>query len=130
MGNVIIFVAVLFVLIGATSTPLGVAISDFLLAGIVPGTNIQLPWYVSLLLAPLAIYVLSLLLVANISIIAKAQAAITSEPHDTKREIRRRFKRLKGSVAVMQNRARPVIDIVVASATKRRRKIADSAIEH
>ena len=126
MGSVIIFVAVFFVLVGTTNSPLGVAISDFLLAGIVPGTSIQLPWYISLLLTPLAIYLLSLALVANMDTIARAQAAITPETHDTKREIRRRFKRLKGSVASIQGRARPVIDIVVASAAKRRRKIIDS----
>lgn len=56
MVNVFIFLMATIVLIGTTNGPLGQAISWFLLAGIIPGTSIQLPWYFIFTTAPLLAY--------------------------------------------------------------------------
>lgn len=59
MAHALVLIAAVAVLLGATNGPVGRAISNFVLMGIIPGTSIQIPWYVSLLLTPFLLFGLS-----------------------------------------------------------------------
>lgn len=79
MANVLIFVFVILVAVGMTNTPFGLGISNFLLAGIIPGTDYQLPWYVSLMITPAVLLMLGLLLYNNISTFKRAHRSIAHQ---------------------------------------------------
>ncbi len=49
-------VVALLVLFGMTNDTTSSAIINFLMAGVIPGTSIQLPWYVVLVLVPLLLF--------------------------------------------------------------------------
>lgn len=56
------------------------ALSAFLFAGIIPGTSLQLPWYVILLVAPLSLYALYQLLVSLFTKNLPRKTAISRAP--------------------------------------------------
>lgn len=97
--NIVITVVLVVLVLSFTNEQVAQAMGAFLMAGVIPGTSLQLPWYVTLLSIPL-------LLLGIVKLANSAKTESLPEPTPVKAPAKRRSRKTTAAHAVEKQAAK------------------------